>query len=46
MKNLFCGLDVAFGGGSSYWFADQLGTIFSFFIFILVVCILDVSTGS
>jgi hypothetical protein len=24
---------VAFGGGSSYWFADQLGTIFSFFIF-------------
>jgi hypothetical protein len=43
MKNLFCGLDVAFGGGSSYWFVDQLSTIFSFF---LVVCILDVSTGS
>jgi hypothetical protein len=46
MKNLFCGLGVAFGDGSSYWLADQFGTIFPFLFFILVVCILDVSTGS
>ena len=44
LKNLFCSPCVVSGGGSSSFFADPFG-VFLFF-FVLVVCILDVSTSS